>query len=178
MGLLGTEDSLSPSLSYRGQVVANALGKCQFVADSTNSQPQHCAFFFFFFSVNSWVHLCFSFTIVGLSSLLEGAVANQGRKGLLLQWRSSQEMTVLPWEQDPGSPSRDTYNNIFEFFCRTETSNKWKTLTTWWDTHHSKEGYSFPITTWPQMISGLKEYTLLTPWSLCGTLPLGNEARS
>lgn len=75
---------------------------------------------------------------------------------------------MVPWEQDPGSPSRDTHNNIFEFFCRTETSNKWKTLTTWWNTHHSKEGYSFPITTCSQMISGLKEYTLLIPWSLCG----------
>ena len=33
-----------------------------------NAQPQHCAFFF---SVSNGDHLCFSFTIVGLSSLLE-----------------------------------------------------------------------------------------------------------
>ena len=32
--------------------------------------------------------------------------------------------------QDPGSPSRDTHDNISELFCRTKTPNKWQMLTT------------------------------------------------
>ena len=32
--------------------------------------------------------------------------------------------------QDPGSTSKNTHNNLFEVFGRTETPNKWNMLTT------------------------------------------------
>ena len=34
--------------------------------------------------------------------------------------------------QDPGSISKNTHNNIFELFCKTKMSNKWKMLIAWW----------------------------------------------
>ena len=40
----------------------------------------------------------------------------------------SQETLVQPWEQGPGSSSRDIHNNIFELYWRTKTPNKWKML--------------------------------------------------
>ena len=40
--------------------------------------------------------------------------------------------TAEQWDggQDPGSTSKNTFNNIFEVFGRTETPNKWNMLTT------------------------------------------------
>jgi len=56
-------------------------------------------------------------------------VANQEKEETQKRERRSQETKVQPWE-NPGTSSRDTHNNIFELFCRTKSSNKWKILTT------------------------------------------------
>ena len=89
------------------------------------------------------------------------------REGIWKQKRSSQETIVHPWGQSPGSPSRVTYNHIFELFCRTKAPTKRKMLITWWSTHYPTESHSSPIITWPQMMSRLKEcgsYVHLDPY--------------
>ena len=44
--------------------------------------------------------------------------------------RRGEETIVQPWGRVLVPPSPDTYNNVFEFFCRTKASKKWKMLVT------------------------------------------------
>ena len=63
--------------------------------------------------------------------------ANQGKEGMQRPGRRLQNSAAL--RRGPGFSSRDTHNNIFELFCRTNTCTQRKTLTTWRNLLHSRK---------------------------------------
>ena len=118
-------------------------------------------------------------------------VANQGREGMQRQGKSSQETIVQPWVRVLVPPQGIhitislSSSHIYPFanwrtfwllpsFGRTKTPNKWKMLTTWWSTLHSREVSLITSRTTEAhqkttrgQIKGMQ--ALHTPWSLSAT---------
>ena len=89
-------------------------------------------FYFFFFSFSFLFFFFFyriSFSLHNLSWIPKGRLLIREREGMQRQRRNSQE-TIMQCRlgQGSGSSSRNIHNNIFEFFCRIKTLNKWKQM--------------------------------------------------